>query len=359
MYCNIVIFFIILFLITQFTKKNHIFLLTLIWVLLCFVKTKNRENFISSKYCIVIPSFPPHFKYVNKLLKSINDLNTDEETITIYLTMNKDDYDLFDKVNYNKINLVILFLEDLYEEQLNVEINSRELLEHVEKYTFQSMKKLLSIHHGFKSFDYVYVLDSEGVFIKPFSMNKHINSFLTNKRIFYNSKQRKDGNQWTESSKILLKSNDIPGWLLENYFWVYEKDIFKNIYNIITKNIETKEQLYNMKKDIFIEVFYNHYIYLNNKKYNYKFIDSYENIKNDMNQNELNSILTKPYTLLEDTRWNLNENTYSAYVKFFKKYNITNYKIEINEINLRFIKDNPQIILINSGDFPLEFNLKI
>jgi hypothetical protein len=186
-------------------------------------------------------------------------------------------------------------------------------------------------------------------------MANHINTYLQNKQVFYNSRQRKYGYPPTEKSKELLSVKESPGWLLENYLWIYEKDIFQNIYKIITKNVETKDDLYNMKKDIFIEVVYYHYIYLNNT--NYTFIDTYEKIKPNMNEKELNDIISKPYTLLEDTRWNLNDNTYDAYLKFFKRYKIVNYKIEVNDINLRFIKDNPQIILINSGDFPTDFEI--
>ncbi len=355
MITNVIIFFIILLLILQMNKKNHIYILITIWILLCFVN--NREGFSNQNdYCIVIPSYPPHFKYVNKLLDSIEKYNTDKEPVTIYLTMNREDNQHYEMLNFKKINLIVLYFEDLVKEQLNITMEPNEFLKSVEKYTFQSMKKLMSIQHGFKTFNYVYVLDSESMFFRTFSMSNHVNNYLQKKQVFYNSRQRKYGYPSTETSKSILNVKEYPGWLLENYLWIYEKDIFQNVYNIITKKIETKDNLYKMKKDIFIEVVYYHYIYLNNT--NYTFIDTYEKIKPDMNENELNDIISKPYTLLEDTRWNLNENTYNAYLNFFKRYRIVNYKIQVNDINLKFIKDNTQIILINSGDFPLEFEIK-
>ena len=78
-----------------------------------------------------------------------------------------------------------------------------------------------------------------------------------------------------------------------------------------------------------------------------------------MDETELNRIISKEYTLLEDTHWNLNNNTYNAYLKFYKKYNIVNYKIEVNDINLKFIKDNHQIILVNSGYFLIDYEIKL
>jgi hypothetical protein len=177
---------------------------------------------------------------------------------------------------------------------------------------------------------------------------------MKEKRIFYNSIQRKNNNI-SNISKLLLNKKNIPGWLLENYTWIYEKDIFNSFYKKI-KNTLKNNDLYSLPNNIFIEIVYYHYIYSNNEKYNYTFIDCYLKIKEYMGKNTLiEIILSKPYTLLEDTRWNLNKNTYNAFVKFYKNYNIKNYKIEVNDINLKFIKDNSQIVLINSGDFPLYF----
>ena len=72
--------------------------------------------------------------------------------------------------------------------------------------------------------------------------------------------------------------------------------LFNNIFNI--NDITNK-----IKKGTFIEIVYYHYIYINNSKFNYNFIDTYINIKNFVDSNIVNSIIEqKGYGLMEDTR---------------------------------------------------------
>ena len=41
--------------------------------------------------CLVIPTYPPHFLYVKKLLESIDNYNLDTNKTNIYITINKID----------------------------------------------------------------------------------------------------------------------------------------------------------------------------------------------------------------------------------------------------------------------------
>jgi hypothetical protein len=134
-------------------KKNYLYLLSIIVFLLSFLY--HKENYENNKvdYCICISTYPPHFNYVHKLLKSIEEFNTCHNTVNIFITMNKNDYTLFEKIKYN-MRIEYLFLEDLCKEQFNVEIDSDILLKKKQKFTFQSIKKLLSIYHLFKTYDY-------------------------------------------------------------------------------------------------------------------------------------------------------------------------------------------------------------
>ena len=64
----------------------------------------------------------------------------------------------------------------------------------------------------------------------------------------------------------------------------------------------------------------------------------------------------KKYSLCEDVR-HLFEipNVLENISKFYTDFHIINYKIYVNKLNLNFIKNTKSIILINSGDFNIDF----
>ena len=323
------------------------------------------------KKCLIIPSYPPHFKYVKKLLSSIDKFNLDKDVTNIYLILSKNDYDYSLIMEYNTINIIVLFLEDIIfyvftnltksKENINTVTN---LIKYCDKFSFQSLKKILSVKYitSYLKYDFVYVLDSEGLFIRPFSINSIFIKYLKNKRIFYNSKQRLHYIQSILSKNILNTDIPVPGWLLENYLWIYEKNIVDDFFELIFKNIFEIVDITNIiKKKTYIEIVYYHFIYINNSKYGYKFIDTYEIMKKYLNNNQLQNITTHWYSLLEDIRYGISD--YPQIVenisKFYRDYSIINFKILVNKININFIKNTKSIFCINSGDFRINFNINL
>lgn len=323
--------------------------------------------------CILIPSYKLHFSFVNKLLISIDKFNQDKNITEVYVIINKNENVEFYnqiKIDFKTINITVLFLEEIIfslffeikKSQENI-FEAENLLEYCGKFTFQSIKKILGLKYLIAELNYnlVYVLDSEGYFFRPFSIELIFKKFIENKTIFYNSKQRINSHQSNISKEILNANIQVPGWLLENYLWIYEKNIIIDFFNSIFINISKPIDISKcLRRDIFIEIVYYHFIFINNKKYNYNFIDTYESLKMYINKEMLDNLVLLDICLLEDIRWFISgkPELINNISDFFKDFDIFNFKIAVNESNINFIKNTESIICINSGDFPLSFELK-
>lgn len=153
MYRTLFIGLIILFLITQFTSKNHIYLLSIILFLTLFIdKHENFEN-DSSKYCIVIPLYPPHYKYVESILSSIKGIDI------YFVFTNQEDYSSFSYKSENKI----LLDEYISKEQIN------QLLQ---KKSLPSFKKIFALNQLKDKYDYILCMDAETKIIKLPNLKK-------------------------------------------------------------------------------------------------------------------------------------------------------------------------------------------
>lgn len=346
------------------------------------------------KNCIVIPTYPAHYDYVKKLLNSIDKYNSDNEVTNIYIIISKYYQKQMLIQEYKTINILILFLEDIiFKVFKNLDKSEdniysiKNLYNQCGRYAYQSIKKLIGARYvtTYLSYDNVYILDSEGLFIRPFSMNLIFNNYLNDKKIYYNSKPCSKFlyNRVRHCAIVneILKTNIlVPGWLLENYLWIYEKNILDDFFKLVFKNICTVDDIHKIiKKGTFIELVYYHFIFINNNeswqsrrggkqrikrkpgRYNYKFIDTHEQIKKYIKKSEFKKItINRSYSLLEDIRIVINycPSIIENVSKFFSDNNIINLKIYDNlETNIEFLKTTKSIILINSGDFKLDFNI--
>ena len=321
--------------------------------------------------CIIIPTYPRHFKYVKKLLCSIDKFNLDKDVTNIYLIISKNDYDNSLIGRYNTINIILLFLEDIIfdiftnldksKENINNAENLLKDEKYCNRYSFQSIKKILGVKYvtSYLKYDLVYVLDSEGLFIRPFSIKSIFNDYLKNKRIFYDPTFRVKRRQSVFSKDILNTNICVPGWLLENYLWIFEKEIVDDFFESIFVNIFEVTDITNViKKGTFIEIVYYHFIFINNDKYNYKFIDIHETMKKYLNSQDFEKIqVGRGFGIGEDIRFFLRPEIVENVSNFYKDYNIINFKIRVNDININFIKNTKSIICINSGDFPIDFDI--
>ena len=298
---------------------------------------------ISNMNCILIPTYPPHFQYARKLIDSIRKFC--QEDVTIYVATSTGE--VFEHEH-------VLNFKGIISSVLTIDVNESELLTTVGHHSFQSIKKILCVRYLSKQYKHVYVLDSEGLFLRPFLLS----DIVSTKRIFYNSRQRHEGEYEASTyARILLKTNKcVPGWFLENYLWVYNADIVHDFCNIVFPKEFTLADLFAFPKNVFIECAYYHHIYLNNHLYNYEFIDSYETMK--LYNIPVDRYITSHFSILEDIRKFVTFGTIDSVARYFTDYKIINYKIEVNDVNLALLKKLP-VVVINSGDFHIDFELTL
>ena len=149
--------------------------------------------------CILIPTYPPHFQYARKLIDSIRKFC--QEDVTIYVATSTGE--VFEHEH-------VLNFKGIISSVLTIDVNESELLTTVGHHSFQSIKKILCVRYLSKQYKHVYVLDSEGLFLRPFLLS----DIVSTKRIFYNSRQRHEGEYEASTyARILLKTNKcVPGW---------------------------------------------------------------------------------------------------------------------------------------------------
>ena len=320
------------------------------------------------KNCILIPCYVGHVKYVEKLLHSLHKFSN--TTVDVFVVISKCEWDIFkyliNVIPNNKINLNILFLREVLNHQLNIDIDENVLLENKGSGTFQSLKKILSINYVTNRLDYdnVYLLDSEGIFIRQFNLDEEITEFLSTKQVFYCTKQTPHSNAHISNGHSLLNMYEkAPGYLLEGYYWIFEKHIVNDFCTRLFGDIHNSADFLNKFPNYcFIEPIYYYFIYVNNDKhgYGYNFIDSYKALSEYIEVTQLNDILfnkMQPYYLIEDMRlaFDFMETTTNI-TNFYNRYKIKNFKIFANHKNIEFLKNTESIFIINSGDFPIEFD---
>lgn len=308
------------------------------------------------KNCLIIPTYPPHFGMTKRLISSISIFNEDTIPPDIFVIINKEFKNAFPSP---KFLCKELYIEDILSDLFDINIDPNVLLsEYCDKYSFQSIKKITAIRYvtHILNYDNVYTMDSEGAFIRHFSFTKTIKDYLETKKIYYYSTKIKT-NQCKISCEIFNK--ETPGWLLENYLWIYEKKIVEDFFRFIFKNINTVVSLTDtIKKGTFIEILYYHFIYLNNDKYNYKFIDTNDLLK-FCNTDILEVIKKrrKKQSLLEDIRIIIRhrKDSIDFIMDYFVQNNIINFRLTGGENNFLFLKKNKNIVCCNSSFLPCQW----
>mgnify|MGYP001243423132 CR=1 FL=1 len=328
------------------------------------------------KNCLLIPTHPPHFSYALKLISSIDKFNTDTMGLDVFLVINRSSHNSLvnriSKCSFSNISLNILFLDDIICKLFKISTNPTEDLEKVfkDKFSFQSLKKILTLKYlvTIEKYDVVYVMDSEGLFIRPFSFNSIISNYLNKKRVFFNSKQRNTINGlWPQNkiSKEILKTElDPPGWLLENYLWIFEKKIVIDFFNLIFKDLHKLDDLI-LKFPIrtFVEIVYYHFIFINNSIYNYSFIDTFKLYETYLDKDDLDLMLNEKCCLMEGTCKLITFYPHSLdkISKLYTDENIINLRVherpEVNQFNINFLKNTKSVLCVNSGEFPLSFEI--
>lgn len=259
------------------------------------------------KYSIITPTYRGHFKYIERYLKSINKYLLDKRDISFIFTISKDEEKEFNQIikpYTNNLNIEVLIFEDLLS-HFNIPKSPNLLLEKYKKFSFQTLKKFYTMLYS--NSDYFLVLDSESMFVKSTTIKKIFENFIKNPFITASDLSEIQVDNFKEG--VIANINSLIGkqsnkWFLENFVWFYDKRILNDMFSSLGQPIDIVNKIYkngnsiNIESGVFEIELYQDFIYCNNTKYQYQFLD-------------INNIMKK----------NLNEKSYQEYYnKYINKY---------------------------------------
>jgi len=296
---------------------------------------------------IIIPTYPPHFKWNELFLRSVKKYCTDYENVKISFIIEKENDTLFNSfiADYKSDNIGVKFIEDLTQEYSKLKPPS----DIWDKYTYQSIKKMMAVIKSDSELNLV--LDSENICVKKF---KFCDLFRNHDKIYYCD--------WIISNvqkRVLKESNEIMNapentkWFFETSFWIYRKSIFKKILkHILDVNGLSKSELlkYLQTKVFFEKNLYD--IYLLKNSLNSDLVD-----QRDSQFIFNNPLLYKKQITTEHIISHIESNEIDKYINFVNKrqYIIfrTNDLINNNLID-RIIK-NTDLVVATLFDFREDF----
>ena len=239
------------------------------------------------KYCIITPTYKPHFKYIKKYLQSFDKFVVDKDKIAIVFTVDTDEInDLKQLIEpfISKVNIVCMDFNKILQDN-HVYMSSSDVLTKYGKYSFQSLKKIytmLSIDA-----DKFLVLDSETIWIKPTSMEELFQTYFKKPTIWGSYVNRKQLNPFLcnlQDNMAYIYDFDVNFWFLENFMWFYDKKILINLFDEYGSPFDLVDKVFKNKyKDgIFEILLYYNYILKNLERYNYSFINVVDYAKNNL-----------------------------------------------------------------------------
>ena len=212
-------------------------------------------------YCVLICTYPRHFKYASNFIDSLIKNNIDFEKTEIYLSFDsKKDISCFQKLypKYNLSNIVkyiylgyILDKIDITYYESVKQIKKKKVINKNERNKWVAIKRSYSILYLDKlGYSYVMCLDSEGWCFKNFSLLSIFKKYVENNFLLVSDTQRVLKNNKIKKINIsILKTflNYNPKHKLhkkiakcsvrQNDFWIIRTEYFKKcIQEITSKN---------------------------------------------------------------------------------------------------------------------------
>lgn len=308
------------------------------------------------KYSIVIPTYHAHYDQIDILLNSFSINCLDKKIISIRLIISKDDVNLFKQLvnKYHDLDLDIHALSDIIKEIDNININENQLLSQTGKYNFQSIKKLYGAKYV--NTDMVLVTDSESILIKKCYFEDVFKNFEKNKFIIHSKIHRKHNNpiqaRITKSNFGIFNEMFEDKWFLDSQYWFYEKNIINDFFNYIDSHNKSVMDLHIGSTETFDFALYSTYIYLNNDKYDYNFLDMTKILSEKMGHHQYNNYIqnTQAETSFEYFIWDLNKNNFQIFKDIYKEYNLSFFKFDDRFQNnqllqQKFISDTGVVML--------------
>ena len=179
---------------------------------------------------IVTPTFEKHAVQFERMLGSLAEFCTDPEFLNLIVVVEKHNVARFTEIcaAQAKISFRIVTTEDILADY-GVPETPGAFLKRIGKFTFQTLKKLGGLARARTAWSLV--LDSEGLFLKPFSAERMLQDYAERKYVFY-TQTRPRGPLWRESTGYRVTENcgtalgvtSGDRWYMEYFHWFYETD---------------------------------------------------------------------------------------------------------------------------------------
>lgn len=207
---------------------------------------------------IVIPTYPPHIKYNNRLLESIQKFSDNRE-VQINFIISKYDIPTYQKELRIIPNVNLITLSDILRVVENKDLDENNLLYKLKKFNYQSIKKLYGAFFVAQEFgaENVLVLDSENILVRPCNLRNLIDGWLRKKTVLVD-RVPGYGIQLAINKRVgeILKK-PVNFWGAVQSHWVYNKALMEQMFN----EIPVFQSF--LGPSIFESILYNAYIYQN------------------------------------------------------------------------------------------------
>lgn len=179
---------------------------------------------------VVTPTFEKHAVQFERMLGSLAEFCTDPEFLNLIVVVESRNVGRFTEIceTQSKIAFRIVTTEDILADY-GVPEEPGAFLKRIGKFTFQTLKKLGGLARAKTAWSLV--LDSEGLFLKPFSAKLMLQDYAERKYVFY-TRTRPRGPLWRESTGWQVTENcgaalgvtSGDRWYMEYFHWFYETD---------------------------------------------------------------------------------------------------------------------------------------
>lgn len=227
---------------------------------------------MNNNVCFLIPVYPRDYHFLDFLNSIPSDINFD----IIFILSYRDDYNLLESLNYNKIYKVIILEDYLSKDYITTLINNRIII---------TFKKYFGLNKYKNTYKYLATIDSEIRFINTNNIYERFNDFFNNKKVYggivtdpnYGRKEVVNNTNFNSCLLFKQEERDILQTRLYNfslYLWfsdiaIYESDTLQTFLDYISYK---DDEIFTSKLNWYIFDYIPYLFYLN-LYYDFKFIN--------------------------------------------------------------------------------------
>lgn len=326
------------------------------------------------KRVIIIPTWLGHFDKNVNFLKSCIEFKIDVPIK--FVVSNSDEkkelLNIINRLEFSEVlNLEIVEIETVIQ-KFKPEITLSDIEDikslhtkfkniYNSKHPYQGIKKIYALRYF--DYDQALLLDSECAFIKPTNINELFDEYFENPHIFYTPHDRINANLQTITNASLkslewLDISDVKSkWVFESLYWMIDKSILNEMFADIENNLnrDLYTEYTTNAGEIFEVITYYSYIYINNDKFNYNFINYYDLLKKYITNDFESYINLKSGTfggMLEFMFQFIDDTQYDAIYQIINDYKIRFCRLDNSNLHLykKATKTSKYLNMIVSSD---------